>query len=137
MATKEVMVTAPFVVVLFDRIFTRFSLREQMQRRWLLYLLLAATWGWFAVTDLGELTGSTEKPSAGFRYEALTSWQYGLTQPLVILKYLKLSLLPFPLVLDHFEPAQHTRFQLQQPWIQSFVQVAAPVGVIVSLLTAL
>lgn len=127
MTSKEVMITAPLMVMLYDRVFTRWSLKEQFAQRWLLYVLLMGAWGWFGIAGFDELMA--EKRSAGFRYEGLNSWQYLLTQALVILKYLKLCALPWPLVLDYMQPAQHTRFELDQPWARSFVEVATPVAV--------
>ena len=44
MATKEVMVSAPLVVLLYDRTFLAGSFREAWRRRWAYYLALAATW---------------------------------------------------------------------------------------------
>jgi 4-amino-4-deoxy-L-arabinose transferase-like glycosyltransferase len=44
MASKPVMVTAPVVVLLYDRVFLAKSWSEVMQRRWRLYAWLAATW---------------------------------------------------------------------------------------------
>ena len=45
MATKEVMATAPVIVLLYDRTFLAGSFREAWRRRYGLYLALAATWG--------------------------------------------------------------------------------------------
>jgi hypothetical protein len=45
MATKGgVMVTAPILVLLYDRAFLSQSWRELARRRWFLYAALAATW---------------------------------------------------------------------------------------------
>ena len=44
MASKEVMVSAPLVVLLYDRLFISGSFRESLRRRWGWYLALAATW---------------------------------------------------------------------------------------------
>ena len=48
MATKEVMVTAPLVVLLYDRTFLAGSFGRPLRRRWGLYAALAATWGLLA-----------------------------------------------------------------------------------------
>ncbi|HKD36724.1 MAG TPA: glycosyltransferase family 39 protein, partial [Pirellulales bacterium] len=45
MGTKEVMATAPLVVLLYDRAFLAGSFSEAFRRRWGLYLAMAATWG--------------------------------------------------------------------------------------------
>ncbi|HEX3728548.1 MAG TPA: hypothetical protein VHV47_02000, partial [Opitutaceae bacterium] len=50
MACKETMVTAPLLVLLYDRAFVGGSFREAMKRRGRYYLALAATWiplAWF------------------------------------------------------------------------------------------
>ena len=44
MATKEVMVSAPLVVLLYDRTFLAGSVGEAWRRRWAYYLALAVTW---------------------------------------------------------------------------------------------
>ena len=44
MGCKEVMVSAPVVVLLYDRCFIAGSFREALRRRWGLYVGLAATW---------------------------------------------------------------------------------------------
>ena len=44
MGCKQVMVTAPLIVLLYDRCFIAGSFREALRRRWGLYLGLAATW---------------------------------------------------------------------------------------------
>ena len=41
MASKEVMVTAPFIALLYDRTFLAGSFREALRRRWGLYLAFA------------------------------------------------------------------------------------------------
>src|SRR5262245_8693095 len=42
--SKEIMVTAPGPVLLFDRIFLAGSIREMIRRRWLFYLLFFLVW---------------------------------------------------------------------------------------------
>jgi len=44
MATKEVMASAPLIVLLYDRIFVAGSFREAWRQRWGLHVALAATW---------------------------------------------------------------------------------------------
>jgi tetratricopeptide (TPR) repeat protein len=99
MATKEVMATAPLVVLLYDRAFLAGSLVQTLRRRWGLYLSLAATWGLliYLVYSTG-LWGT----SAGYGApEAVDSWDYLRSQPLIILHYLRLCVWPHPLCLDY------------------------------------
>ena len=96
MATKEVMVTAPLVVVLHDRTFLAGSFPQAWRRRWGLYLGLAATWALLAFLVLSTgLIG--RQPELG----APDAFSYAYTQPGVILHYLRLSVWPRPLCLDY------------------------------------
>jgi len=122
MLTKEVMVVVPVVVLLYDWCLTRDSLRDLLRKRGLLYVLLALTT--LPLFLLGSAEGDA---SAGFGMETLAPWQYALSQPLIILKYLKLSIWPHPLVLDYMHQAEHTRFHREDvAWTISFIQVAVP-----------
>jgi tetratricopeptide (TPR) repeat protein len=97
MATKEVMVSAPLMVLLYDRTFASGSFREAWRRRRSLYLALGGTWillGYLVATAGGR--GGT----AGFGVKPLW-WQYALTQTCAITHYLWLSVWPHPLVFDY------------------------------------
>ena len=97
MASKEVMASAPLIVMLYDRAFVAGSLREAWRRRWKLYLALASTWillG-YLMTSAGGRSGT-----AGFTGK-LVWWQYALTQSYAIARYLALTVWPHPLVLDY------------------------------------
>jgi Flp pilus assembly protein TadD len=103
MASKEVMVTAPLVVLLYDRTFLAGSFKGALRRRWPLYLALAATWGLLAY-----LVGSADRGgSAGFGL-AVTPWRYALTQLGVVMHYLGLALWPRRLVIDYGWPIAST-----------------------------
>jgi len=95
MATKEVMVSAPLMVLLYDRTFVAGTFREAWRKRWRFYLGLAFTW-----ILLGYLVASTQgrNGSAGFG-TAVRWWSYAFTQFHAIVHYLRLSLWPDPLVL--------------------------------------
>ncbi len=102
MACKQVMVTAPLVMLLYDRAFLADSWRETLQRRWGLYLGLAMTWLLLPV-EMANGVGETQglNPNAGFDYRLDTPRVYAQTQPGVILHYLRLSVWPHPLCLDY------------------------------------
>lgn len=100
MATKEVMATAPLVVLAFDRIFFAESFKEQFRRRGFFYLALFSTWIIVAWLNIGGPRAS----SAGFSVESSTPLSYALTQFGVILHYLRLALVPYPLCLDYGWP---------------------------------
>ena len=97
MASKEVMVSAPLMVVLFDRTFVSGSFRAAWQRHGRLYLGLAGTW-----LLLGYLVAASGNRggTAGFSY-GVSWWVYAMTQCRAIVRYLGLSLWPHPLVFDY------------------------------------
>jgi tetratricopeptide (TPR) repeat protein len=98
MATKETMVSAPIMVFAYDTIFLSGSAREALRRWRGFYLGLALTWTvLFGILAVDRFSRGT---SAGFGY-GVTSWQYARTQCWAILHYLRLSLVPYPLVLDY------------------------------------
>jgi protein O-mannosyl-transferase len=97
MASKEVMATAPLMVLLYDRTFVAGTIREAGRRRRWFYLALASTWFLLAVlvSQHHQRAGI-----AGFGL-GVSPWQYLLTQCRALTIYLKLSLWPYPLVLDY------------------------------------
>jgi tetratricopeptide (TPR) repeat protein len=97
MAVKEVMVAAPLLVVLYDWAFRGDSLVGTLKRRWRFYVALASTW--LVLAALVFESGGRGS-SAGFG-RGVTSWEYFRTQPGFLILYLKLSVWPYPLVLDY------------------------------------
>jgi len=97
MGTKEVMVTAPVLVLLYDRAFASGSFREAVRRRWGLYVGLAATWIPLALL----ISQGARSQSAGFGVEGMTSLEYARAQSPVVLRYIGLSFWPHPLVFDY------------------------------------
>ena len=100
MATKEVMVTAPVMVLLYDRAFVAGSFRQAWVPRRAFYLGLAATW-----IPLAGLVLSTHGrgDSAGYG-SGLGLYPWLLTQAQAVGHYLRIALWPSPLVFD-FGPA--------------------------------
>ena len=97
MASKEVMVSAPLLALLYDRIFIAGSFKESLGRRWRWWLALSATWAILAlVVQLSHDRGG----SAGFGL-GMTAWEYARTQFGCIIHYLRLAFWPSPLVLDY------------------------------------
>jgi tetratricopeptide (TPR) repeat protein len=97
MGTKEVMVSAPIIVLLYDRAFLAGSFREAWRRRAWVHLSLAATW--LLLAGL-VLHGANRGGSAGFGV-ALGFWAYFATQFQAVTHYLWLSIWPHPLILDY------------------------------------
>jgi Tfp pilus assembly protein PilF len=94
MATKETMAAAPLLVIAWDHVFTE-------RRRWRLYTALAATW----VILAALVAGGHRTHAVGFGFAAWPWHTYLLTQAGVIVHYVRLALLPWPLVLDYDWPA--------------------------------
>ena len=119
MASKEVMVAAPLLVLLYDRALAAGSWRAALRARWRFYLTLAATWGVLAACIAGGTRAMT-----GFDLGA-SSLDYLKTQAGVILHYLRLSVWPDPLILDY-----------DWPFAKSFWQYAPQGAAILALLAA-
>ena len=98
MATKESMVVAPLIVILYDRAFEFDSLRAAMRERAPFYTGLAATWV-IAAAMLLSAPRSTVGASA-----TVGPWTYLLNQAEMIGRYLRLSVWPRALVLDYGLP---------------------------------
>ncbi len=102
MASKEVMITAPLVVLWYDRVFCARSWGDLLRRRGLYYLALSATWGmlyWLMSRTWGVYA------SAGILDSGrVTPMEYALTQPGVIARYIRLALLPYGLNIDYAWP---------------------------------
>ncbi len=97
MGSKEVMVSAPLLVLLHDRTFVTGTFSSAWRQRRGYYLLLAATW-----LPLAWLVAGTASRggSAGFS-AGVSPWDYLLTQCGAIVHYLTLTVWPHPLVLDY------------------------------------
>ncbi len=93
--SKEFIVTAPLLTLIYDRTFVAGSFREALRRRWRYYLGLADTW-----LLLAALMVSVRQRDAGFGL-GVTWWDYALTSCRSIALYLKLAVWPHPLVLDY------------------------------------
>jgi len=99
MASKEVMASAPLMVMLYDRTFVSGSFRETWRRHWKLYVALAGTW--VVLGYLMFFTANYGNDLANTRLQWVGRWAYLLTEPGVILHYLQLSVWPHPLCFDY------------------------------------
>ncbi len=122
MACKGVMATAPVLAALYDRAFWSTSWRELLSRRKWFYLSLCATWLVYPV--LLAQAPAEWKESAGFDYAGASPVWYTLTQPSVILHYLRLAILPFGLCLDYGWPLARGIGEVLAPAIVIGVLVA-------------
>jgi protein O-mannosyl-transferase len=103
---KGVMLTAPVVALLYDRVFLSPSWGTLVKRKWGLYAALAAAWLLYPV--LLSQAPAEWKESSGFEYAGAAPFQYAMTQPAVILHYLQLVFWPDKLCLDYGWPAART-----------------------------
>lgn len=107
MGSKAVMVTAPLVVLAYDRVFLSTSFAEIGRRRWQLYAGLAATWSvlWVCGVAPAVLNPANTDTYVGFGYTGFTPLEYLQSQFGVLLYYLRLSFWPYPLCFDYHWPA--------------------------------
>jgi Flp pilus assembly protein TadD len=94
MTAKEVMVSAPVIVLAADILLVAGSARCALRRRWGYYLALAATW--IPLAALAIHSGN--RGGASGTGPGLTLLQYWLTQPSAVARYLSLAFWPDPLV---------------------------------------
>ena len=97
MASKEVMVTAPVMVLLYDRTFVSGSFREAWGRHWRLYLGLASSW-----LLLGYMMVGLHNRDVGYGF-GIPWWGYALAECRGVVQYLRLALWPRALVFDYGE----------------------------------
>ena len=98
MASKESMVTAPVIVLLYDRTFEFNSFGEAIGARKYLYGALAATW-----IELEVFVWGQPRSTAGLS-TAFDQWTYFLNQVQMIARYLRLTVWPRDLILDYGLP---------------------------------
>jgi len=122
MAAKEVMVVAPILVVLLDRVYFSPSWKESWARHGRLHLALASTW--ILLAFLVAHYGGRRGTAAGFG-QGVDPWSYLLTQCRAIILYLRLSVWPHPLIVDYgMQLVRHP----QEVWLQGVILVALLVG---------
>jgi tetratricopeptide (TPR) repeat protein len=102
MATKEVMVTAPLMAAVWWWLFVPAGGRESRRRGWTLLAGLFATWAVLAFLISGERRG----PSLSMAWD--TSWAYLLAQAEIVVHYLRLAIIPTPLVFLYDWPLVHS-----------------------------
>jgi tetratricopeptide (TPR) repeat protein len=99
MGSKEVMVSAPLMVLLFERTFVAGSLAKALRQSWPLYCGVAC--GWLLLLWLHA--GAPHHDSAGFEL-GVSAYEWWLTQTKVLLMYLKLTFWPWPLLIHYDMP---------------------------------
>lgn len=110
--SKEVMATAPLLVLIADRCFFAGSFREAWRRRGWFYAGLAT-----ALLVLGTLMIAAERRAGAVGFGlGMGPWEYLLTQAKAIVLYLRLSAWPQPLVADYGTPVIRS---LTEVWWQA------------------
>jgi tetratricopeptide (TPR) repeat protein len=122
MATKEVMATAPLLVLLYDRTFVAGSFHAAWRARRSYYLGLGLTWLLLAalVVSTGGNRGGTVGIGTGVPW-----WAYPLTQFEALARYLALAAWPHPLT-----------FEYGTRWVQNAAQVLPYAALVLPLLAA-
>ncbi len=111
MLSKEMMASAPVMMLLFDRTFIAGSVRRALRRSWPLYVCLALTWvPLVALNYQGPRT-----PAAGFGL-GVAAHEWWFTQAKVLFLYLKLAVWPWPLVI-HYEIPYLASVAEAWPWL--------------------
>ena len=116
--SKEVIVTAPAMVLLYDRTFVAKASSAAWHARRGYYLALAATW--LLLLALLARAGGARGASAGFGL-GVSWWNYLLTQCDALTLYLKLAVCPHPLVLDYGTAVAQS---LAEVWRQGLIVLA-------------
>ena len=98
MGSKEAMVSAPLLVLLYDRTFIAGTFAAAWRQRRSFYGALASSW--LLLSALLLAGAGTRGLSAGAGL-SMSWWSYALKQSEAIVLYLTLSVWPHPLVLDY------------------------------------
>ena len=104
MGSKEVMVSAPLLILLYDRTFVSGTFRQALATHRRLYAMLATTWLLLAIL----VAQGTRSQSVGYDF-GITAWDYLRTQAGVILHYIRLCFWPSSLSIAH-------GFYLENDW---------------------
>ena len=121
MASKEIVATAPLMVLLYDRTFVAGSFATAWRQRRRFYLGLAATWLLLAALMLAN---HQRAGAAGFGL-GVSSWDYLLTQCRALVIYLRLALWPHPLVVDY---GAGVVTEAREVWAQGLLVVVLLLG---------
>jgi protein O-mannosyl-transferase len=127
LGSKEVAVSLPILVLLFDRAFIAGSFREAWSARRKLYFGLLLVWLGFLYLQLHAV----HRTWAGYNTDTIPWWRYALNQPAVVLHYLRLAVWPHPLNFDYLWPAANRWSQLVPGLVVIGILVAITVWALV------
>ncbi len=112
--SKEVAVTLPAVILLYDLCFVSKGRVREIATRWPLYAVLSVLLAFFVVRTLVPSGGFNDlsEASAGFGVKSITPWEYLITQFNVILYYITLLIFPANQNLDYDFPVSRGLFEV-------------------------
>ncbi len=111
MFCKEMIASAPAMVLLFERTFVAGSFRRAFRRSWPLYVGLALAW----IPAIGLNYYGPRTPMTGFGM-GVTAQEWWYTQTKVFFLYLQLAIWPWPLVI-HYEFPYLKTLSEAWPWL--------------------
>lgn len=123
MLCKEMMASAPAMVLLYERTFLTGSFRRALGRSWPLYLGLSLAW----LPVIALNFGGPRTPASGFGL-GVVAQEWWFTQAKVLFLYLKLAIWPWPLVIHYHIPYLQT---VAEAWPWLLLTGALAVGVLV------
>jgi tetratricopeptide (TPR) repeat protein len=124
--TKEIIATAPLMVLLYDRTFISGTFQQAWRRNRPLYLGLVASLLLLGPRIVG-LKDRSVVYGVGFG-GGIAWWDYGLGECRVILKYFLLSIWPSPLVFD-YGPTGHSHLKELWPYASVLTVLLAATGI--------
>jgi Tfp pilus assembly protein PilF len=125
-AAKEVMVTAPLLVLVYDRTLVAGTFHAAWAARRKFYAGMVASWILLAILMLcADQRGGT----VGFGL-GMSPWAYALKQCEAIIHYLRLAFWPNPLVIDYGTDVVHN---ITDVWWQALLLLALLAGTVYAL----
>jgi Tfp pilus assembly protein PilF len=123
MGSKQIMVSAPLIALLYERAFIAGSIRKALRDSWPLYIGLSL--GWLLLLWLNY--GNPHSDSTGFQH-GVPGYVWWFTQAKVLLMYLKLVVWPWPLVIHYEMPYLQS---LGQAWMYLVPVALLGIGILV------
>jgi Flp pilus assembly protein TadD len=122
LGSKQVMVTAPLMILVFDRVLFADSFVASLRKQGLLFVIAAAAAAHVVYHNLVPAGSPGSVASAGFAMPLMSPLEYLWAQPPVILHYLRLSIAPVGLTFDYGWNPAHLAVWWQ--WTSAVIVVA-------------
>lgn len=124
MAAKEVMVTAPLLVLLYDRAFLSSTFADALRRRQAFYLGFVGAW---VLLVFLIVNSHLQGRGVGLGY-GVSWWNYLLTEAGAVVRYASLALWPRPLVFDYGAEFFVSSFAAAAPWVLLVIAAMVAAG---------